>query len=191
MSNFDLQAIADFFNNQSVRAFFGAFAAYMLVSANDSRREGRKVKTLRAEIEVSRSDARAKLETARRMRTLLLEHNQINPAPLLKFNTTFTRQITSDVLHRLTLHERRAVEALCYTMEAIDEIVEESVALAKSLIDYQDPAKRQKIAKHLLLNWGNTISNINRLIEMCDLYLAGKSSQLVEKQYDAAQYEER
>lgn len=38
----NLTDVADFFDNQSVKAFLGAFAAFMLVALNDYRRERRK-----------------------------------------------------------------------------------------------------------------------------------------------------
>lgn len=191
MNALDLKAVVDFFNNQSVGAFLGAFAAFLLVAANDWRRERRKIKTLRAEIEVNLADSRAKLETARRMRALMREHNRVMPAPILRFNTAFTRQLASEVLHHLSVDQRRAVEALCYTMEAIDVILAESLDLAKSFAGPSDLADRRSTAEHLLANWSDAIANLKRLIEMCDQYLAGRYSELVNKQYDAAKYEEQ
>lgn len=190
MTNVDLKAIADFFNNQSVGAFLGAFAAFVLVVANDWRRERRKVKTLRAEIEVNCADAAAKLETARRMRALLREHNQVAPAPVLHFNTAFTRQLAAEVLHHLSVDQRRAVGGLCYTMEAIDGLFDESLALAQRCTRPLGQAEQIATAKHLQKNWSDIVANLNRLIEMCGDYLAGNYSQLVNKQYDAAAYEE-
>lgn len=190
MTTLDLKAIAEFFNNQSVGAFLGAFAAFLLVAANDWRRERRKLKTLRAEIEVNSADATAKLETARRMRALILEQNRVMPSPVLRFNTTFTRQLAGEVLHHLSLDQRRAVEGLCYTMEAIDGLFEESQALAQRFTGPLGQAERLGTAKHLLKNWSDIIANLNRLIEMCSEYLAGNYSQLVGKQYDATAYED-
>jgi len=190
MNTFDLKTIADFFNNQSVGAFLGAFAAFLLVAANDWRRERRKIKTLRAEIEVNLADAQAKLETARRMRALMREHNRVMPAPILRFNTTFTRQLASEVLHHLSVDQRRAVEGLCYTMESIDGLFAESLELAKRFTGPLGQADRLAIAEHLLTNWSDSIANLKRLAEMCEQYLAGRYGDLVRKQYDATQYEE-
>lgn len=190
MNTLDLKAIADFFNNQSISAFLGAFSAFILVAANDWRRERRKIKTLRAEIEVNLADAKAKLETARRMRALMREQNSVMPAPVLRFNTKFTRQLASEILHHLSINQRRAVEGLCYTMESIDELVSESVESAKLFTGPMGQAERLSIAEHLLVNWSDIIANLKRLIEMCEHYLAGRYEQLVNKQYDPAAYEE-
>jgi hypothetical protein len=190
MTSIDFKSIADFFNNQSVGAFLGAFAAFLLVAANDWRRERRKIKTLRAEIEVNRADATAKLETARRMRALMREHNRVMPAPVLHFNTTFTRQLAAEVLHHLSLDQRRAVEGLCYTMEAIDRLLDESLALAQKFTGPLGQTERLGTAELLQRNWSDIIANLKRLIEMCGEYLAGNYSQLVSKQYNAAAYEE-
>jgi hypothetical protein len=190
LTSIDFKSVTDFFNNQSVGAFLGAFAAFLLVAANDWRRERRKVKTLRAEIEVNRADALAKLETARRMRALMRERNRVMPAPVLHFNTTFTRQLAAEVLHLLSLDQRRAVEGLCYTMEAIDGLLDESLALAQRFTGPLGQAERLGAAELLQKNWSDIIANLKRLIEMCGEYLAGNYSQLVSKQYAAAAYEE-
>jgi hypothetical protein len=190
MNCLDLKSVADFFNNQSVGAFLGAFAAFLLVVVNDWRRERRKIKTLRAEIEVNRADAQAKLETARRMRDLMREQNRVMPAPVLRFNTAFTRQLAAEVLHHLALDQRRSIEGLCYTMEAIDGLLEESLSVSRKFTGPLGQADRMSSAEHLLANWSDTIANLKRLIEMCDQYLAGRYSEIVTKQYDAAAYEE-
>jgi hypothetical protein len=190
MNTLDFKTVADFFNNQSVGAFLGAFAAFLLVVVNDVRRERRKIKTLQAEIEVNLADAKAKLETARRMRSLMREQNRVMPAPVLRFNTAFTRQIASEILHHLSIDQRRAVEGLCYTMESIDGLFAESLEHSKQFTRPLGQAERLAIADHLLGNWSDIIANLKRLIEMCQEYLAGQFSELVNKQYDAAKYEE-
>lgn len=100
----DVETVAEFFNNQAVGAFLGAFSAFLLVTANDSRRERR--------------------------------------------------------------------------------------GSAKTLGGSMDNAQRMKTAADLLATWGDMVGNLNRLIEMCDAYLAGHFKDLVAKQYNAADYEE-
>jgi hypothetical protein len=164
----DWSAISNFFNNQSVGAFLGAFAAFGLVVLNDRRRELRKVHHLRAEIEVNLANARAKLETVRHNRILMRQQNLVIPAPILIFNTSFIRQLSAEVLDRLTLDQRRAIDALCYTMEATDGLLEEAYSLAKSLSGAHSQADRIMMADRLLIDFGDGIVNLKRLIEMCD-----------------------
>lgn len=190
MTAIDLKAVADFFNNQSIGAALGAFAAFALVALTDWRRERRKLKTLRADIEVNLEHARAKLETARRMRALLREQNRVVPAPVLRFNTAFTRQLTAEVLHHLSADQRRSIEGLCYTMDAIDDILAESHLIAQQFTGPLGHAERIASASKLATNWSDIVANLKRLVEMCDYYLAGRFSELVNKQYDAQQYEE-
>ncbi len=93
-------------NNQSVGAFVGACAAFMLVVLNDWRRERKKVANICAEIEMNLGLANAKLETVRRNRNALREESRIIPAPILKFNTLLILQLAAEVLGRLTLVSR-------------------------------------------------------------------------------------
>ncbi len=190
MSLVDLKSIGEFLNNQSVGAAVGAFAAFLLVALTDWRRERRKVKTLRAEVEANRADAVAKLETARRMRALLREHNKVEPAPVLRFNTALSRQLAAEVRHRLSGDQRRATEGLCYTMEAIDELLNEARSVAQRFTGPMGHAERLSAASYLEVTWADIVTNLKRLIEMSDLYLSRRFKELVNKQYNAADYEE-
>lgn len=186
-----LQCIKDFFNNQSVGAFVGAFSAFALVVLNDRRRDSRKIENLRAEIEMSLSHAKGKLESVRNNRALMREHNRVMPAPILAFNTALIRELTAEVLSRLTLHQRRAIDALCYTMEATDEILEGAYHMAKSFSGPHGPAERITTADHLLVEYGDAIVNLKRLMEMCENYIAKNYETIVTKQYDRLDYEEK
>lgn len=184
-------AVFAFFNNQSVGAFLGAFAAFGLVVLNDRRRELRKVRNVRAEVEVNLANAHAKLETVRRNRALLHEQNRVMPAPILKFNTVFIRQLSAEVLDRLTLDQRRAIDALCYMMEATDGLLEEAYSHAQRLSDALGQAERITTADRLLHDFEDTIVNLKRLIEICSNYVAGHYTVIVTKQYDRLEYEEK
>lgn len=190
MNLVDLKSVGEFLNNQSVGAAIGAFAAFLLVAFTDWRRERRKVKTLRAEVESNRADALAKLETARRMRALLREHNKVEPAPVLRFNTALTRQLAAEVRHRLSDDQRRAIEGLCYTMEAIDELLNDVRSVAQRFTGPMGQAERMSAANYLQLTWADIVSNLKRLIEMSDHYLSRRFKVLVTKQYNAADYDE-
>ena len=60
-----LGTLAGFFNDQSVAAFMGAFAAFSLVVVNDRRRARQKVENMAGEIRVNLSHAESKLERVR------------------------------------------------------------------------------------------------------------------------------
>jgi hypothetical protein len=186
----DWAVIERFFNNQSVGAFFGAFAAFLLVVLNDWRRDRKKVRNLRAEVEMNLGHAKGKLEAVRRNRSLMREHNRVMPAPIIKFNTVLIRQLTAQILDLLTLDQRRAVEALCYTMEATDGLLEEAYGRAKQLSGVLTPADRIYIADQLLIDYADALVNLKRLIEMCDKYLGGYYGNILTKQFDRREYEE-
>jgi hypothetical protein len=185
-----LAPIERFFNNQSVGAFLGAFAAFALVMLNDWRRDRKKVRNLRAEVETNLAHAKGKLETVRSNCALMREHNRVMPAPILKFNLVLIRQLAAEVLDRLTLDQRRAIEALCYTMEATDGLLEEAYGSAKRLSGTLGQADRTAVAERLLIDFGDAIVNLKRLIEMCDHYVSERYSVIVNKQYDRLEYEE-
>lgn len=79
---------------------------------------------------------------------------------------------------------------VCYTMEAIDELIRDSVNLAKMLKEPSELSVRLQLGEQLLSNWSSTIASLNRLIEMIDLYLDGRSDEIVLKQYDFEKYQE-
>lgn len=185
-----LSSIAQFFNNQSVGAFLGAFAAYFLVALTDWRRDRKKIRNLRAEVEMNLAHAKNKLETVRGNRTLMREHNRVVPAQVLKFNTALIRQLTAEVLDHLTLDQRRAIDGLCYTMEATDTLLDEIYSNASRLSGALGQADRLASAERLLVDFGDAIVNLKRLAEMCENYIAGKFNIIVTKQYDRLDYEE-
>lgn len=185
-----LKCVGEVLNNQSFASFIGAFAAFVLVVMTDWRRERRKVRNLRGEIEMNLAMARVKLETARRNRTAMREANKVIPAPILKFNTVLIRQLSAEVLDRLSVDQRRAIEALCYTMEAIDGILDDVYHLARQLGNALGHAERINTAERLLIEYGDSIANLKRLIEMCESYVAGRYAIITSKQYDQLEYEE-
>ncbi|MEW5968040.1 MAG: hypothetical protein AB1720_13770 [Pseudomonadota bacterium] len=185
-----LSCIERFFNNQSVGAFLGAFSAFILVMLNDWRRDRKKVRNLSAEIEMNLAHAKSKLETVRRNRSLAREQNQIEPAPILKFNTALIRQLSAEILDHLTLDQRRAIEGLCYTMEATDGLLEEIYRNSKRLSGALGQAERMAYADRLLIDFSDAIVNLKRLIEMCENYITRKFGVIVTKQYDRLEYEE-
>ncbi len=186
-----LECLKGFFDNQSVGAFVGAFSAFILVVLNDRRRDNRKVGNITAEIEMCLAHARGKLESVRRNRTLMREQNRLVAAPILQFNTALIRQLTAEVLSRLILPQRRAIDGLCYTMEATDQVLEAAYQMAKALSGPLGQAERTAMAERLLLDYEDAIVNLKRLMEMCENYVGKKYDIIVSKQYDRQDYEER
>ena len=177
-------------NNQSFGAFVGACAAFFLVMLNDRRRERKKVANICAEIEMNLNLANAKLETVRRNRNALRKESRIIPAPILKFNTLLIRQLAAEVLGRLTLDQRRSVEALCYTMEATDGILEEIYTLTKRVREPLEGIDLRSAIMNLGTEYDDAIVNLKRLNEMCQKYVDGQYRSITEKQYDRSEYEE-
>lgn len=178
-------------NNQSVSAFIGAAAAFALVVLNDWRRDLRKVRNIKGEVEMNLGLAKSKLETVRRHRDVMRMQNEIIPAPILKFNTTLIRELAALVLDRLTPDQRHAIEGICYNMEATDSLLEGAYGVAKKFGSPLGQAERIQMAEHLLVEYGDAIVNLKRTIEMCEDYLGARYSTILTKQYYRNDYEEK
>src|SRR6266850_1832854 len=108
--------------------------------------------------------AKGKLESVRSNRSLMREHNGVVPAPILKFPSTLIRELSAEVLSRLTMDQRRAIEALLYTMEATDQLLADVYELARALSGALGQAERIAKAERLLINFDDAIVNLKRLI---------------------------
>jgi len=185
-----LQIVERLLNNQSVGAFLGAFAAFTLVVLNDWRRDRRKIRNIQGEIAVNLSHAQHKLETVRGNRDALREQNKVIPAPIVRFNTTILRQLVAEVLDRLTPDQRRAIDALCYNMEATDALLEEAFGLTRQLGGPLTQSDRIHIPNHLLVLYGDAIVNLKRVVEMCGYYVEKHYATILTKQFNRRDYEE-
>lgn len=175
-------------NNQSISAFLGAFFAFLLVALNDYRRDRKKIKNLRAEIEINLFLAKDKLESVRSNRAILEKNNQVIPARIMRFNTALIHQFSTDILNYLTIDQRRAIGALCYLMEEIDNLLNGVYEQAERLTHPLGQAERELIKGRLLIDYGDTIANIKRFIDMCEIYLEEKFSEILTKVYDHSKY---
>ena len=183
-----LECLEKILNNQSVGAFIGAVAAFVLVILNDWRRDLRKVRNIKGEIEMNLGLAKSKLQTVRRNRDAMREHNQVIPAPILKFNTTLIRDLAAFVLDLLKPDQRRAIEGICYNLEATDNLLEDAYGISKKFGKPLVHAEQIRMAEHLLNEYQDAVINLKRTIEMCELYLEKKYSTIVTKQYDRNNY---
>lgn len=75
-------------------------------------------------------------------------------------------------------------------MEAIDELLSEARSVAQQFTGPMVQAERLSAANYLQLTWSDIVANLKRLIEMSDHNLAYRFKELVNKQYNTADYEE-
>ncbi len=185
-----LDTVAAFSNDQSVAAFMGAFAAFSLVVVNDWRRNGQKVKNIAGEIQVNLSHAESKLERVRYNRTMVRAHNTVLDGPFIRFGTPTIRQLTAEVLSRLSSDQRGAIDAVCFGLEQADNILDEIYSLARNLSVPLGHAQNVVITNKLLAGYESAIVQLNFTREMCGNYLAGDYKTVLTKKYARAQYEE-
>jgi hypothetical protein len=179
-------ALLNFLNNASVAAFLGAFSAFFLVIANDWRRNRRKMKLIRNEIRLNKDHAKNKLEIMKGNRSLVTEHNKIISAPIIKFNSPIIRQLASEILDRFSTDQRRALDAVCYTMEATDGLLDSAFDKTQKINDHG----RKELIDRLVSDYNDAIVNLGRLIEMCENYEKGEFGIIVTKQYNRRDYEQ-
>ena len=185
-----MKLILAFLNNAAFAAFIGAFSAFMLVILNDWRREWRIVSTIKNEVEMNGEHAKGKLEALKMNRSALTEHNKVIPSPIIRFSADVIRALSTSVLHRFSPDHRRALDALCYMMEATDDLLADAHKTAErfrpggGLSDSERPT----ISNELLAYYDDGITNMNRLIEMCEFYEKGKYKTILTKKYNVEDY---
>ncbi len=148
--------LLNFLNNASVAAFVGAFSAFFLVIANDSRRNRRKMKVIWNKISLNKDNAKDKLETITRNRSLVTEHNQIVSAPIIKFNSPVIKQLATDILDRFSTDQRRAMDAICYTMDATDGLLDSAFDKTQRINDHG----RKDLIDRLIIDYDDAIVNL-------------------------------
>src|SRR5438552_2720834 len=77
--------------------------------------------------------AKSKLEGVRGKRDELTKENRLNTSSLLKFNRALIRQFCAEAVDRLGSDQRRAIEAVCYAMQATDDVLFDANQLATAL----------------------------------------------------------
>ena len=176
-------------NNPSVAAFIGALCAFLLVVINDWRRDRRKLKLILNEIKVTSEHSKNKVETLKKNRDALKNHNQIIVAPILKFSSSIIRQLSTEILDKFTLDQRQSIDAICYTMEAIDSLLDKAWNTAEQIRESKT-IESNPLCDQLLIDYNDGVVNLNRLYEMCENYISKKYREIVSKQYARTEYEE-
>jgi len=181
--------IMDFLNNSSIGAFFGALSAFFLVVLNDWRRDRKRLKIIQNEIKVASEHAKNKAKTVKMNRSEIQDHNKIIIAPILKFNPSVIRQLSIQILDKFSQEQRQAIDAICYTMEAIDGLLDSALKRSER-ISQIDGIERNHLCDQLIIDYNDVIVNLNRLKEMSDNFSSGNYKIIVTKQYVRSEYEE-
>ena len=184
-----INIVLDFLNNASAAAFIGAASAYLLVVLTDRRREKQKVRTITREVEILKGHAQTKLQRLRACLQDLRVHHFIVPSPVFKFDTTLIRKIAAEVPDRLSLPQRKALDGLCYHMEATDAILVKIFDLAESIADSHGMRDDKALILDQLISIHNaSIANHKRILETCDCYLTGDYETILTKRYKWEDY---
>ena len=181
--------IMDFLNNSSIASFFGALSAFFLVVLTDWRRDRKRLKIIQNEIKVASDHAKNKAETVKRHRSAIQDHNQIIIAPILKFNPSVIPQLSIQILDKFTQDQRQAIDAICYTMESIDGLLDSALKRAERISNTHG-IERSQLYDQLIIDYNDAIVNLNRLKEMSNNFNSGKYKVIITKQYVRSEYEE-
>lgn len=185
--------LIDLLNNSSIAstigAFFGALCAFLLVIINDWRRQRNKLTLICNEIKLVSNHTKKKIETVKRNRSAIRDNNQLFVAPILKFNPSLIRQLSAEVLDKFTPDQRQAIDAICYTMQSIDELLDSALKKAELIVKCEG-IERNQLSDKLLIDYDDAIVNLNRLNEMCENYASKDYRLIVTKQYVRSEYEE-
>jgi len=137
---------------------------------------------------MNREHAKGKLEAVKMNRMALTYHNKVIPAPIIRFSSDVLRTLTPGVLHRISPEQRRALDALCYMMEATDALLADATKTAERFRSGIADSKRQALAEELLSFYDDSIINLSRLVEICEFYLKAEYRTILTKQYKVEDY---
>lgn len=183
--------LINFLKIPSVAAIIGAVAAFFLVILTDWRRNRRKKKTLYYLISINKSHAEKKWETIEGKLKAITEHNKIIPGPILPFGVQDIKRLESEVLDLLSVGQKQALDAICYTMEAIDSLIkaaddriEKIISLGKGNLEINE------LVETLPPSYSEILVNLARLVDMANLFVNDKFNDILTKQYKREDYEE-
>jgi predicted RNA-binding protein with PUA-like domain len=173
----------DLFNNATVAAFFGAFAAFLLVAATDLRRRYMIRSLLNRQIKDAIELSNAKIETVRMNMALVREDNRITVAPIMLFPLKPIEDYRLQVLDLLSSAQAQALDVLAYWMKAIDGLLGEAIAVAgrvKVLSQANAPdAESRALAEEYLDLMGEAEKNMLYLVKMLEHYVAKRPENIL------------
>ena len=127
--------------------------------------------SIRAGIEMNRNLAFPKPETALRNPHAMRHRDRIVPTPTLKFKTALVVELAALILGSLNADQRRTMEGIRHSMEANDDLLDETYRIARQFEGTHGHAERICLAQRFLDEYELAIVNLARTIEMCDQYL--------------------
>ena len=179
--------ILDFLNNASIGAFIGALSAFSLVVLNDWRRDFRKLKLIKNEIEVTSTHASNKVEVVQKKLEKIVNQEKIDISNILKFSPNIIRQLTVQVLDKLSQEQRQSIDAICYLMESTDDLIGSTIITTEKFYKMTDD-EIENLKFELNSDYEDIIVNLKRLVEMCDNYCSKKYRIIITKNYKREDY---
>ena len=164
-------------SNASVAAFVGAFAAFILVAANDWRRRRRKKKLLAYLVDDARTLARDKRDSIE-SRIELINENKFSEAPLMRFQPTVLSNHHHEVMDMLDANENQGLSAIIYWMESIDGLIDEARQTARFLRHLEENGApyeqmRLEIAR-ITSHYADVKDNLTIFNKLCGYYIEGQ-----------------
>lgn len=167
--------ILEFLGNASVAAFVGAFAAFVLVAANDWRRRRRKKKLLTYLVDDARTLARDKRDSVK-SRIELIRQNRFSDAPIMNFQSAALSNHHHEVMDMLDANENQGLSAIVYWMESIDDLLDEARRTARFLrhLEEHGAPNEQKLVEieRLVSHYMDAKDNLSIFNDLCGYYIS-------------------
>lgn len=176
-------------NSSSIAALIGAFSAFALIILNDWRRNKRKKKILFKEIIRTTQIADKKIESIKRDRESLI-NDILKPAQIMRFKVEILRIRSTEVMDYIEEDAIAAIDAILYTMESVDNILNDVYETIKNIVTNSNKIKESNVNwKNIILNdYNDSINNLGRLKEMCQNFRNKNYKEIITKQYRAEDY---
>ncbi len=163
--------IVSAFNNPSISALFGAFAAFILVFITDHIREVRKKNSLLRLIYSSLDLIDKKIETSR-SNIEQAQRGSVSPAPIMKFPAEQIERKSFEVIEKLNIQEIHSVNIICYWMTSIDWIFDR---IHKSIVpklkeNHGNVDVEKKLIEEIITEFEDAVINLETLRKMTNLF---------------------